>query len=49
MVLDVQANKVDLFFGLVPTPERAKVVDFTKSLYQNAFSLIALRGFEPRR
>lgn len=47
-VLDVQANKVDLFFGLAPSPERAKVVDFTKSLYQNAFSLIARRGFAPK-
>jgi polar amino acid transport system substrate-binding protein len=47
-VLDVQANKLDLFFGLAPTAERAKVVDFTKSLYQNAFSLIARGGFEPK-
>jgi polar amino acid transport system substrate-binding protein len=47
-VLDVQANKVDLFFGLAPTPERAKIVDFTKPLYQNAFSLICRKGFEPK-
>jgi polar amino acid transport system substrate-binding protein len=47
-VLELQANKVDVFFGLAPSPERAKVVDFTKPLYQNAFSLIARRGFEPK-
>ena len=47
-VLDIQANKVDVFFGLAPSPERAKVVDFTRPLYQNAFALIARRGFEPK-
>jgi polar amino acid transport system substrate-binding protein len=47
-VLDIQANKVDVFFGLAPSPERAKVVDFTKPLYQNAFALIARRGFEAK-
>ncbi len=47
-VLDLQANKVDIFFGLAPTPARALVVDFTKPLYQNAFALIARKGFEPK-
>lgn len=46
-VLDLQANKVDIFFGLAPTPQRALVVDFTKPLYQNAFALIARKGFNP--
>jgi polar amino acid transport system substrate-binding protein len=36
-VLDIQAGKVDLFFGLAPTPDRAKVVDFTKPLFQMPF------------
>ena len=47
-VLDLQANKVDIFFGLAPTPQRALVVDFTHPLYQNAFALIARRGFDPK-
>ena len=47
-VLDLQADKVDLFFGLAPTPQRALAVDFTKPLYQNAFALIARKGFEPK-
>jgi polar amino acid transport system substrate-binding protein len=48
-VLDVQAGKVDIFFGLGPSPERAKAVDFVKPLYQNAFALIARAGFDPTR
>ena len=47
-VLDLQAGKVDIFFGLAPTPQRAQVVDFTHPLYQNAFALIARKGFEPK-
>jgi len=48
-VLDVQAGKVDIFFGLGPSPEREKAVDFVKPLYQNAFALIARAGFDPTR
>jgi polar amino acid transport system substrate-binding protein len=47
-VLELQADKVDVFFGLAPSPERARVVDFTKPLYQNAFALVARRGFQPK-
>ena len=47
-VLDVQAGKVDIFLGLAPTPARAEAVAFTHPFYQNAFSLIARRGFDPR-
>jgi polar amino acid transport system substrate-binding protein len=46
--LDVEAGKVDIFFGLAPTPQRALVVDFTKPLYENAFALIARPGFAPK-
>ena len=46
--LDVEAGKVDIFFGLAPTPQRALVVDFTRPLYENAFALIARPGFAPR-
>lgn len=46
--LDVQAGKVDIFFGLAPTPQRALVVDFTKPLYENAFALVARPGFAPK-
>jgi polar amino acid transport system substrate-binding protein len=48
-VLDVVSDKVDIFFGLAPTPQRALAVDFSKPLYENAFSLIARDGFAPAR
>ncbi len=46
-VLDLQANKVDIFFGLNPTPQRALAVDFTHPLFNNLFTLIARPNFHP--
>lgn len=43
-VLDLQANKIDVFFGLNPTPERQKVIDFSGPVFKNAFTLIARKG-----
>ncbi len=45
-VLDLQADKVDVFFGLNPTPERQKVIDFSVPVFNNAFSLVAKEGLE---
>jgi len=47
-VLDLQSNKIDMFFGLNPSPARALVVDFSNPLFDNAFLLIARPGFEPK-
>ncbi len=44
-VPDLEANKIDLFFGLNPTPQRALVVDFSEPLFNNAFVLLARRDF----
>ncbi len=44
-VLDLQSNKIDIFFGLNPTPKRALVVDFSVPCFSNAFSFITKRGF----
>jgi polar amino acid transport system substrate-binding protein len=46
-VLDLQADKVDIFFGLNPTPQRALAIDFTHPLFNNLFTLIARPGFRP--
>lgn len=46
-VLDLQADKVDIFFGLNPTPQRALAIDFTRPLFNNLFTLIARPGFRP--
>jgi len=47
-VLDLQSNKIDMFFGLNPSPARALVVDFSNPLFDNAFLLIAREGFAPK-
>ncbi len=40
-VLDLQANKLDVFFGLNPTPARMEVIDFSGPVFKNAYTLIA--------
>lgn len=47
-VLDLQSNKIDIMFGLSPTPSRALSVDFTRPIMNNTFTLIAKPGFEPK-
>lgn len=47
-VLDLQSNKIDIMFGLSPTPARALVVEFTRPIMQNTFTLIAKSGLEPK-
>jgi polar amino acid transport system substrate-binding protein len=44
-VLDLQSNKVDVSFGLNPTPARALVVDFTNPLFYTAFATVSHPGF----
>jgi polar amino acid transport system substrate-binding protein len=47
-VLDLQSNKIDMAFGLNPTPRRALVVDFPPAMFFNVSSLVARRGFSAR-
>lgn len=47
-VLDLQANKTDIFFGLNPTPKRALVIDFTVPVFNNAFSFLTKPDFAPK-
>ncbi len=47
-VLDLQANKIDIFFGLNPTPKRALVVDFSVPVFSNAFTLLTKKDFKPK-
>lgn len=47
-VLDLQSNKIDIMFGLSPVPARALVVEFTRPIMNNTFTLIARPGFEPK-
>lgn len=43
-VLDLQSDKIDVFFGLNVTPERQKVIDFSGPVFNNAFTLIKRNG-----
>lgn len=43
-VLDLQADKIDVFFGLNPTPERLKVIDFSGPVFKNAFTMVTKKG-----
>jgi polar amino acid transport system substrate-binding protein len=47
-VLDLQADKIDIMFGLNPTPKRAMVADFSNPVYDSALVVIARPGFEPK-
>lgn len=47
-ILDLQANKIDVMFGMNPTPKRALAVDFTVPVYNSALTVIAKKGFEPK-
>ncbi|QEL24910.1 transporter substrate-binding domain-containing protein [Bosea sp. F3-2] len=47
-VLDLQADKIDIMFGLNPTPKRAMAVDFSVGAYDSALVVIAKPGFEPK-
>lgn len=44
-VLDLQAGKVDISFGLNPTPKRALAVDFTRPLFFNTFAIVSRKDF----
>lgn len=47
-VLDLQADKIDIMFGLNPTPKRAMAIDFSNTVYDSALVVIARPGFEPK-
>jgi polar amino acid transport system substrate-binding protein len=47
-VLDLQANKIDLGFALNPTPQRALVVDFTKTVFPHPFGAMLKKGLEAK-
>ncbi|SFM77707.1 FAD-dependent oxidoreductase [Variovorax sp. OV329] len=46
-VLELQSQKIDVFFGLNPTPARQQVIDFTDPLLRIAFTALCRKGFSP--
>ncbi|GGF49281.1 ABC transporter substrate-binding protein [Azorhizobium oxalatiphilum] len=47
-ILDLQANKIDIFFGVNPTPKRALVIDFSVPVFSNAFTMLTKKDFAPK-
>jgi polar amino acid transport system substrate-binding protein len=47
-VLDLQANKIDIMYGLSPIPSRALIIEFSRPIMNNTFTIIAKSGFEPK-
>lgn len=45
-VMDLQAGKIDVMFGLSDNPERAKVVDFSDPLMGNTFTALSRKDLE---
>jgi polar amino acid transport system substrate-binding protein len=43
-VLDLQTSKIDVMFGLSPTPARALVLDFSRPFMENTFTAIGKPG-----
>lgn len=43
-VMDLQGGKLDVFFGLNPTPARKEVIDFSGPVFNNAFSIVKKKG-----
>lgn len=44
-VLDLQSGKVDLIFGVSPTPERALVFDLPSPIFMNFYTIVGKKGF----
>ena len=44
-VLDIQANKIDLMFGMAPSPARREVVNFSDTLFENTYTTVCKKGF----
>jgi len=45
-VLDLQTRKIDVFFGMNPTPARREVIGFTGPLFQNAFTVVSKKEYK---
>lgn len=44
-VLDLQANKIDVMFGMAPTPARKEAVNFSKPIFQNTYTMVCKNGY----
>ena len=47
-MLDLQSNKIDVMFGMAPTPARREVVGFTDTLFDNTYTVVCKKGYPPK-
>ena len=44
-VMDLQANKIDVMFGMGPTPQRREMIDFSDVLFNNTITAVCKKGY----
>lgn len=44
-VMDLQANKIDVMFGMGPTPARREMIDFSDMLFNNTLTVVCKKGY----
>ncbi|VXC27364.1 ABC transporter substrate-binding protein [Pseudomonas sp. 8Z] len=44
-VLDLQSNKIDVMFGMAETPARKEMVNFSKPIFQNTYTMVCKPGY----
>lgn len=44
-VMDLQANKIDVMFGMGPTPARREMIDFSDVLFNNTLTAVCKKGY----
>ncbi|WP_407315918.1 transporter substrate-binding domain-containing protein [Pseudomonas sp. nanlin1] len=44
-VLDLQSNKIDVMFGMAPTPARRDMLNFSDNLFNNTYTTVCKQGY----
>jgi polar amino acid transport system substrate-binding protein len=44
-VLDLQSNKIDVMFGLAPSPARREAVNFSDTLFENTYTVVCRKDY----
>lgn len=44
-VLDLQSNKIDVMFGMAPSPARREAIDFSETLFVNTYTTVCKKGY----
>lgn len=44
-VMDLQSNKIDVMFGMGPTPARREMIDFSDVLFNNTLTVLCKKGY----